>query len=202
MKHVKTEELIHIGSFSESEEWHTLRHEIHRAIERVVWPPGSDEFRIYPEMGKKRGEGNGVRPIKDAFVDALEEFGWEAEERLKIGNVRRAGKIDAIKRTSKGIFAVEWETGNISSSHRSLNKMALGIIQDILIGGALVLPTRKMYRYLTDRIGNFQEIAPYFPMWKEVCPDEGVLVVMGVEHDAEDPSVPRIKKGTDGRAMI
>jgi Restriction endonuclease BamHI len=40
---------------------------------------------------------------------------------------------------------VEHETGNISSSHRSMNKMMHGIRREILVGGALVLPT-KSYR--------------------------------------------------------
>ncbi|MGA1841038.1 MAG: hypothetical protein ACMUIU_10470 [bacterium] len=42
------------------------------------------------------------------------------------------------------LFCVEWETGNISSSHRAINKMALGIIRDILIGGILIVPTRNL----------------------------------------------------------
>ncbi|NLS89760.1 hypothetical protein EYI23_17625 [Bacillus subtilis] len=29
------------------------------------------------------------------------------------------------------IFAVEWETGNIASSHRALNKIATGILNQV-----------------------------------------------------------------------
>jgi hypothetical protein len=69
--------------------------------------------------------------------------------------------MDATFQVKDRLFCVEWETGNISSSHRAINKMALGILKDILIGGVLILPTRKMYSYLTDRVGNFPELAPY-----------------------------------------
>lgn len=202
MRLVKTEVLIAQGAFAASPEWAQIQEELRAAVQRVTWPPGNDRFTIHPQSGKKRGEGNGVKPIKDAFVEALEDFGWEPEQRLRIGTVRSAGKIDVIKRTPHGIFAVEWETGNISSSHRSMNKLALGIIQDVIVGGCIVLPTREMYRYLTDRVGNFRELEPYFPLWKSVVPDEGVLAAIAVEHDDEDPSVPRIAKGTDGRALL
>lgn len=98
-------------------------------------------------------------------------------------------------------FCVEWETGNVSSSHRAINKMALGILKKVLIGGALILPTREMYRYLTDRVGNYPEVEPYFALWKSLTVDEGLLAVIAIEHDAVGKSVPRIPKGTDGRAL-
>ena len=99
------------------------------------------------------------------------------------------------------LFCVEWETGNVSSSHRAINKMALGILKKILIGGALIVPTREMYQYLTDRVGNFPEIEPYFPLWRALRVEEGLLLVIAIEHDAVSQDVPRIKKGTDGRAL-
>jgi hypothetical protein len=99
------------------------------------------------------------------------------------------------------LLCVEWETGNISSSHRALNKMCLGILKGVLIGGVLILPTRKMYGYLTDRVGNFSEIEPYFPFWRHLQFPEGILAVIAIEHDAVSLDVPRIPKGTDGRAL-
>jgi hypothetical protein len=62
-------------------------------------------------------------------------------------------------------FALEWETGNVSSSHRSLNKLVLGIQRGLLVGGALIVPTKHMYRYLTDRVGNYEELAPFFDFY-------------------------------------
>jgi hypothetical protein len=81
--------------------------------------------------------------------------------------------------------------------------MALGLMFGQLIGGALIIPTATMARYLTDRVGKFQEIAPYFPLWRFLAKavKEGVLVVIPIEHDYLDVSVPLIRKGTDGRAL-
>jgi hypothetical protein len=106
-----------------------------------------------------------------------------------------------VKATVCGLFGVEWETGNISSSHRAMNKMALAIINQVLVGGILILPTRGMYRYLTDRVGNFPELAPYFPLWRSLRVTKGFLAVVAVEHDAASKHVPRIPKGTNGRAL-
>ena len=99
------------------------------------------------------------------------------------------------------IIAFEWETGNISSSHRSMNKMCLGLLTQKIIGGFLVVPSKKLYPYLTDRIGNFPELEPYLPLWKSIPCDEGILEIIVIEQDAESFDVPRIPKGTDGRAI-
>jgi Restriction endonuclease BamHI len=103
-------------------------------------------------------------------------------------------------RISDKYFALEWETGNISSTHRSLTRMALGLTNGALIGGMLILPTRALYNYLTDRVGNYREIEPYFPLWRSIKIDEGFFGVMAIEHDTTDKNSPRIKKGTNGRA--
>ncbi len=101
------------------------------------------------------------------------------------------------------MFAVEWETGNVSSSHRALNKMTLGIRDDILCGGILVLPSRRLYELLTDRIGNYREVAPYFDIWRHCdVAKRGILAVLEIEHDREDPSAPALTKGTDGYALV
>jgi hypothetical protein len=70
------------------------------------------------------------------------------------------------------------------------------------LGSALVLPSRSLYTYLTDRIGNYEELEPYFDVWRAVNINEGFLEIFVVEHDAIDNNVPRITKGTDGRALI
>mgnify|MGYP001384727261 CR=1 FL=1 len=57
-----------------------------------------------------------------------------------------------------------------------------------------------MYNFLTDRIGNYQEIAPYFPVWKSLNIDRGYLAVIEIEHDFEDENSLLISKGTDGWA--
>jgi hypothetical protein len=96
---------------------------------------------------------------------------------------------------------MEWETGNISSSHRALNKMALGLLKEVITAGVLVVPSRLLYPYLTDRIGNFAELVPYLDLWKSIPCKTGVLEIVVIEHDATSIQVPRIPKGTSGRAL-
>lgn len=201
MKIVHIEHLIDAGGFSSSAEWKTIEHHIIEAINTIQWPPGSGSFTLYDQPGKKRGQGSGVKPIKEACMLHLKSLGWSLETPVDVAKVKRPGPMDATFPARGRLFCVEWETGNISSSHRALNKMALGIVKKVLIGGALIVPTRAMYRYLTDRVGNYPELEPYFPLWRYLAVDEGLLVVIAIEHDAVSKAVPRIKKGTNGRAL-
>jgi hypothetical protein len=200
VKLVHVETLLSAGRFARSKEWRAIRSDIHTAIRAVDWPPGSGQFTIYPESGRKRGKGNGVKPIKLGLMAELKRQGWHLEAHLDIATAFRPGKIDAVLRTDSGTLAIEWETGNISSSHRALNKMALGLLKGVLVAGVLVVPTRELYQYLTDRIGNWSELAPYLDLWKSVPCKEGVLEIVAVEHDGTSRAVPRIRKGTDGRS--
>jgi len=200
IKHYTT--LIDSGGVSQRPEYLQIKNEVDTAIKNVVWPLGSDKFTIYPQSGKKRKEGNGVTPIKKMFQTNIKAFDWTLEKSLDIGTFKKPGKIDAVKAVGTKYFAIEWETGNISSSHRSLNKMALGMIKDVLIGGILIVPTRNLYNYLTDRVGNYDELQPYFPFWRTVQCKEGFLQIITIEYDETSYDVPKIKKGTDGRAII
>jgi hypothetical protein len=201
MKIVRVETLLSKGPYSSSKEWCATREALHRAIRRVSWPPGSKKFTIYPESGKKRGKGNGVKPIKEGLMVALARGGWKLEHPLDLATLKKPGKLDAVFQSTHGPVAAEWETGNISSSHRALNKMALGLLKGKLTAGILIVPSRKLYKYLTDRVGNIDEIDPYLDLWRCIPCSHGVLEVVVVEHDAESLDVPRISKGTDGRAL-
>jgi hypothetical protein len=79
--------------------------------------------------------------------------------------------------------------------------MALGLLKGILAAGVLVVPSRKLYAYLTDRFGNYAELVPYFDLWKSIPCKSGVLEIVVIEHDATSTTVPRIPKGTSGRAL-
>ncbi len=198
MKIVHEEILISAGEFEATEEWLDIRTEIREAVSSVVWPEGSDKFIINPVR-----KGNGVKPIKNGCMIVLrDKFGWEAEKSIFIRDVKRPGNVDAIRLTSTKPFVFEWETGNISSSHRALNKIALGLLRETISGGVLVLPTRNIYPYLTDRIGNYEELQPYFQTWKSMPIKQGIMIIIAVEHDDIDTSVPLIQKGTDGRALV
>jgi len=201
VKIVQVETLIAAGAFAQSSRWLAARKALHSAILAVDWPPGSGSFTIYPESGKKRGMGNGVTPIKVGLIRRLVSEGWIAEHALDIATLVRPGDLDAVIVTEDGPIAMEWETGNISSSHRALNKMALGLLKGILIAGVLVVPSRNLYPYLTDRIGNFAELAPYLDLWKSIPCKSGVLEIVVIEHDATSTDVPRIPKSTAGRAL-
>ncbi len=202
MKIIRVERLIDVGGFSETKEWETIYDHITKAIKSVEWPPGSGSFTLYPESGKKRGKGNGVKPIKYACMHYLQSLGWTLEQPFDIATVQKPGKIDACYPVADRCFALEWETGNISSSHRAVNKMVLGILKKILVGGVLIVPTREMYKYLTDRVGNFRELEPYFPLWQSIEVDQGLFGIIAIEHDAVSKAVPRIAKGTDGRSLM
>lgn len=171
----------------------TVRRHVEEGIAAVHWPAESSQFRLNPKRN-----GNGVKPIKDAFIEVLSRHGWSLEYR----------SFDAhydFKDGETPPFVVEWETGNISSSHRAINRIALGISQGYITGGLLVVPTRAMYLYLTDRVGNKEELEPYIPLWslwnRAQEFGRGYLGIVAVEHDALDDSAPLIRKGTDGRAL-
>ncbi len=192
MKIVRLELALSAGAFPSSPEWKKVEREIRQSIAAVDWPPGSGSFTLHDQSGKKRREGSGVKPIKLKCMENLRRLGWDLE----------LEKIDATKEVGNGVrFAVEWETGNISSSHRAMNKMAHGLLKETLVGGILILPTKAMAKYLTDRVGNFEELVGYFPVWGALPIKNGVLGVIAIEHDGVSKDVARIPKGTDGRAV-
>jgi hypothetical protein len=113
--------------------------EILDAIGDVRWPPGGRDFAIYPESGKKRGQGSGVRPIRDAFVTAVEQRGWTGEVAFPLEGIEGGasfGPMDAAKTFgSAPPFMVEWETGNISSSGQDVQYRLEGVARSLDVGG-------------------------------------------------------------------
>ena len=79
--------------------------------------------------------------------------------------------------------------------------MALGLLKGILACGVLIVPSRELYKFLTDRIGNFTELVPYFDLWRVIPCESGMLEIVVIEHDDTSTQVPRIPKGTSGRAL-
>jgi hypothetical protein len=200
VKIVHVETILSCGKYARSKHWAETRNAIHKAVTRCAWPPGSRSFTIYPESGKKRGEGNGVVPIRDEFIKELRKLEWTIEGKAKNALGAAVGDFDAVLPAPAGPVVVEWETGNISSSHRSMNKLTLLVSTGVIAAGVLVIPSRKLYVYLTDRIGNYQELEPYVALWKSVPCEEGVLEIVVIEQDAVSKDVPRIPKTTGGRA--
>ena len=190
--------MIKEGRFPSSKESKDSFREIGEAIRSVVWPPNSSKFTILPQK-----KANGVKPIKESCVAYLKEQGWQIEKSMTIVKNVRPGPVDALKKLKSGkFFAFEWETGNISSTHRALNKLSIGLLNGVLSAGVVVLPNRILYQWLTDRVGNYEEISPYFSLWESLPIKEGLLAIIPVEHDDTSDTVPHIPKGTDGRAKI
>jgi len=207
MKIVEEEVLISRGAFAESPDWTRIAEEIRSAVRSAEWPPntGTGIFTIRP-----MSRANGVKPIKLGPIAKLKAKGWNIEHPFEFeevsdegrtaATVAKPGDFDAVLSYGRLPIAVEWETGNISSSHRALNKMALGLLRGSLAAGTLIVPSKKLYPYLTDRVGNISELRPYFDLWRIVPCREGVLQIIVIEHDAADTAAPLIPKGTDGRA--
>lgn len=202
MKIVETVDVISRGNFPSSRDWRRACRHVKMAVKATDWPHGSGKFTIYPQSGKKRGEGNGVVPIRIPCLKKLRALGWQVEQipTLESG-VLETGDLDALFESKAGFIGFEWETGNISSSHRAMNKLLLTLKLGGLIGGILAVPSDKLKIYLTDRVGNIGELRHYFPLWRDTEIKEGALRIIVVEHDALSLDVPRIPKGTSGRAL-
>lgn len=202
MKIVERHDVISVGKFPKSAEWIKACSDVEEAIKIVDWPHGTGRFLIYPQSGKKRGQGNGVDPIKKPCLHRLKELKWLTEKLPKLtAGIMKPGDLDGLYLSEVGAVGFEWETGNISSSHRAINKLLLTMLVGGLIGGFLVVPSDKLKVYLTDRIGNIGELRPYLRLWCSIPIREGVLRIIVVEHDGTSLDVPRIPKRTDGRAI-
>ena len=213
MKITNWDTLVDEGGYSQTAEFAQAEADLEAAITGVVWPVGAVDFAIYPESGKKRGEGNGVVPIKNGFARSIVARGWELEKNApREGSVTetikgsRPGAFDAhltFDDSEMAPFVAEWETGNISSSHRAINRIALGIKSGYISGGILILPSSKLAPFLTDRIGNEPELQPYRQLWADwrLAP-LSYFAIVAVEHDRTSTDVLRLPKGKDGRALI
>lgn len=199
MKIITKRVVLDIGGTTDKPELSRLIQEVDQQIRHMDNPKGSGEYHLFNEK-----KSNGVKPIKDDFMAYLRDSGWILEHRLDVGvTPTKPGPLDATIPYENKYVALEWETGNISSSHRAINKMVSGLLKGVLICGILVLPSRAMYEYLTDRVGNFRELEPYFPVWSMANYDipEGCIIIYEIEHDALSSVVGKHLKGTDGRAL-
>jgi hypothetical protein len=195
MKIVHVETVLTCGPYARSVHWAKTKAAIHKAVKKCDWPPGSGKFTINPVK-----MGNGVKPVKNEFIKELKRLEWTIEGKAKNVLDQRLGDFDAVISGPTGFIVAEWETGNISSSHRSMNKLTMLVADGLIAAGVLVVPSRNLYLYLTDRIGNYRELEPYLKLWKSVPCKEGILEIVVIEQDKESKDVQFIPKGTDGRA--
>jgi hypothetical protein len=179
---------------------------------------------------------NGVVPLKQIFRNNLEAAGWKSEEPLSLepyfAKIRAdktlaqvfryptppadkthdplhegVGDFDFWLRSDTGFRTViEWETGNISSSHRSLNKICLALMGGLIDAAIVIVPSNKLNVHLTDRVGNIRELQPYFYFWSAFGRSltRGLLAIMEVEQDGLIQSTDErmfIPRGEDGNAL-
>lgn len=203
-----------------------------RSIERIDHPRGSGTLtlRRKERKDKQRKDSdwlrNGVNFLRARFLEHMTmDGGWRAELNVELNPdhappqlrlypslepyqepiASKFGQFDFLTTGPTGLrIAIEWETGNISSSHRSMNKLAIALANRLIDVGVLIVPSRALYEHLTDRIGNVQELSGYLEMWHGLgdAIDSGVLAITVVEHDAltDDASIPFLTVGKDGNA--
>lgn len=140
---------------------------------------------------------NGVVPVKEPCYQLLEEqYSWFREKPLSVLS-DKGGPIDVYKSFYDGYstfnVGIEFETGNISSAHRALNKLMLGIDNSELDLGIILLPMHRLSYYLTDRVSNYEELQPYFRLVQDVP-----FIIFGFDVEEYSPVVSCLPKGRDG----
>lgn len=140
---------------------------------------------------------NGVVPIKEGCYQLLEEtYGWFREKPLDSFS-EKGGPIDVYKefQNNKALLRVglEFETGNISSAHRSMNKLAIGIANDDIDFAVLIMPVSALSYYLTDRVSNYEELQPYYSLVNDYP-----FVFLGFDAESYSDTYPVLQKGQDG----
>lgn len=226
MRWLRTIILFDRGNIASSEDWRSIHQSFVRSIEAVHFPPNSGSLTL---RRKRRGPDgkwirNGVVYLKRRFLDHLVGVeGWRSEHGLTLDRLNlptdvmlypsmerhlepvmgKYGPFDFATTAPGGTrVAIEWETGNISSSHRSVNKLAIGVESGQIHAGLTIVPSRDLYAHLTDRIGNINELSGYLAMWKGMgeSVERGLLAIVVVEHDALRDDGEYLPVGNDGRA--
>lgn len=229
MKLLTTILLFDCGGIAESTGWIELHSAYARAIKGIQFPENSGRLLLRQKSrkaGSTQWNRNGVAYLRNQFLKNMVDIeGWQSESQFELDTLQeepalrvfpsmdpysekvrsRFGNFDFMTRAENGLRAViEWETGNISSSHRSMNKLAIALRAGKIDAGVLVLPSRAMYAHMTDRIGNIDELSPYLSLWSEMAPtiDYGLLAVAVVEHDGltDNTDHPYLPVGNDGRS--
>lgn len=216
------------GGISSSESWKNAHASYARAISSMTHPKGASSMTLRRMVKEKNGKEyrNGVPELRRLFLDRLKfGEGWESEVQTDIERDQKPalvtkyypipeeyeepitanfGGFDFVAREDDIRIAIEWETGNISSSHRSLNKLSIALQEGKIQAGVLIVPSRALYKHLTDRVGNIHELTPYLSFWKSYAHlvQKGLLAISVVEHDdlTDDPKIPYLKLGKDGNA--
>ena len=228
MKWLRTLIIFDKGDVISSPDWKAVHESYVRSIASVQFPEDSGTLTLRRKLRRpdKKWNRNGVGYLRKAFLDHIVTVeGWKAEVGFDVGQSNKPpilksfpdlknhaepitsefGGFDLVTTSASGMhIAIEWESGNISSSHRSMNKLAIALAAGKIQAGVLIVPSRVLYEHLTDRIGNIGELSGYLDMWNklETRVERGLLAVTVVEHDflTDDVDFPYLPTGNDGRA--
>ncbi len=228
LKWLRTLVLFDKGGVLASRDWQTIHESYIRSIQQIDFPHGAGTLTLRRKVRRRDGQWNrnGVVYLKKRFLNHMIKVeGWRGEVGFELGRNRTPpdlllfpemtpyrepitsefGGFDLVTTTPGGLHvAIEWETGNISSSHRSMNKLAIALATGKVHAAVMIVPSRHLYAHLTDRIGNIGELSGYLSMWKslEGSVSRGALVIIVVEHDAltDDSKFRYLPVGKDGRA--
>lgn len=228
MKWLRTLVLFDRGGVVSSAGWKAIHKSYTQSIQSIDFPAGAGTLTLRRKVKRPDGQWNrnGVGYLRRRFIDHMAGVEkWRAEAAFDLGKNRtppelrlypglkayrepitsKFGGFDFVTTAPDGTHvAIEWETGNISSSHRSMNKLAIALGEGKVQAGVLIVPSRKLYEHLTDRIGNIGELSGYLSMWKdlEARVERGLLAVSVVEQDhlTDEPEFPYLAGGSDGRA--
>jgi hypothetical protein len=228
MKWLRTLILFDQGDVISSKDWKAVHESYVRSIASIAYPAGTGRLLLRRKIRLPNGQftRNGVGYLRSSFLRHMQDAEhWKAEGDVDLSRDREQpaiklyptlepyrepiesdfGGFDFITTGSQGVkVAIEWETGNISSSHRSMNKLAIALANGILQVGVLIVPSRNLYVHLTDRIGNISELSGYLSMWEslKVSVTRGLLAITVVEHDelTDNPKHDYLPTGNDGRA--
>ena len=227
MKWLRTLVVLDQGDVINSADWKTVHDSFVRSIQSIEHPEGTGALTLRQRvLVNGKFIRNGVKPLRTQFLKHMVETeGWRGEGLVDLAKTRPQvntkrfpnqedyaepitsafGGFDFATTAPGGSkIAIEWETGNISSSHRSLNKLCIALSSGIIQVGVLVVPSRQLYLHLTDRIGNIGELSPYLSFWASIrgTIERGLLAVTVVEHDhlSDDEAIPFLKQGKDGNA--
>jgi len=214
------------GNVAASADWRAIHESFVRSIQAVHFPDGSGSLTLKRKQQLPDGQWNrnGVVYLKRRFLGHMVATeGWRPESGFTLDRVTQPtevrlypdmevhqepitgkfGPFDFVTTGPSGLHvAIEWETGNISSSHRSLNKLAIAVKTGQIQAGLTIVPSRALYEHLTDRIGNIHELSGYLSMWQGMgeSVERGLLAVVVVEHDSLCDDGEYLPVGNDGRA--
>jgi len=227
MKWLRTLIIFDRGNLIKSSDWKKIHKSYTRSIQSIDFPEGSGKLKLRRKFRRedRQWERNGVPYLRKRFITHMTTIeGWRREVGFDLGKnqtpptvrlypsckdyqepiTSKFGNFDFVTMSGKTHVAIEWETGNISSSHRSMNKLAIALGSGKICAGVLIVPSRDLYEHLTDRIGNIGELSGYLAMWKdlEARVERGLLALTVVEHDelTDAPEFPYLGMGNDGRA--